>query len=214
MVKRETERPRERCSAHTKIITTRWSSSSSLSHLLLAVCCCCVFSVFCSFDRAIRIQSVWHSVRGTVGAICLFNTMCMHFPLQPIQMRFIDYCSDIINFYCAVAVAVCCCCCVCSRLRCSVLFAFNLFISLRIWFGYISLPTKFSSFFCHSSIWALLASIYLFGINQAHSVGGYLLLLNCVQDHWQAASICERLKNQILTTQPLLSLFFSVQSQK
>lgn len=50
-------------------------------HHLYRICCLLLLSVFllllCSFDRAIWIQSVWHSVRGTVGAICVCSIQCV-----------------------------------------------------------------------------------------------------------------------------------------
>lgn len=47
--------------------------------IAFVVCCCCVLFLLllCSFDRAIWIQSVWHSLRGTVGAICVCSIQCV-----------------------------------------------------------------------------------------------------------------------------------------
>lgn len=87
-------------------------------HHRRCISCCCFFSV--RLIVQFEFMFVWHSVQLSVGArsVCCVSvqynvsvSVYVHFPHQAIQIRFIDYCCDLINFYCAVAVLFPCFCC-------------------------------------------------------------------------------------------------------
>lgn len=92
---------------------------------------CSVARLFSSLDSVRFIAQFECEVYDTRCAaqlerfIRIRYNVCVHFPLQPIQIRFIDYCSDIINFY-GVVVFVVVMVVLLSLLRCSVSLTFDL----------------------------------------------------------------------------------------
>lgn len=109
--------------------------------IAFVVCCCCLCFCCCSVRLIAQFESK------------VYDTRCAAQLERSVSVQYNVYAFPtstnsntiywLLQRYNKFLLRCCCSCCGgCSRLRCSVLFTFNLFISLEIWFGYISFPKK------------------------------------------------------------------------